>query len=238
MENANPVEICCPKPLREATTITAGIGADVNIPKWKRFLDVGIILLAAPAWFPVMAVIAVLIKIVSPGSVFFTQERVGFRGSRFTCFKFRTMKANVETTTHENHLKELIGSNKPMTKMDNRGDSRLIPFARFIRATGLDELPQILNVLRGEMSLVGPRPCIPYEYDRYETWQKRRFDAVPGLTGLWQVSGKNKTTFNEMIELDVFYAQNSSFWFDVKIMLKTFPALINQVKEMKSKRAR
>ena len=97
-----------------------------------------------------------------------------------------------------------------------------------MRATGLDELPQLINVLRGEMSLVGPRPCIPYEYELYEPWQRRRFDAVPGLTGLWQVSGKNRTTFDQMIQLDIEYSERLSLWLDLKIILKTFPALWQQ----------
>jgi lipopolysaccharide/colanic/teichoic acid biosynthesis glycosyltransferase len=115
-----------------------------------------------------------------------------------------------------------------MTKLDARSDPRLIPFGAALRATGLDELPQILNVLRGEMSIVGPRPCIPYEYELYEPWHRRRFDAVPGLTGLWQVSGKNRTTFDQMIRLDIDYAERASLWLDLTIMLKTLPALITQ----------
>ena len=116
-----------------------------------------------------------------------------------------------------------------MVKMDARGDSRLIPGGRLIRASGLDELPQIINVLRGEMSLVGPRPCVPYEYEKYTAWQRNRFRAVPGLTGLWQVSGKNRTTFDEMIRLDIHYAQNKSLSLDLRIMLNTLPALLVQL---------
>jgi len=227
MQKAN-LDICCPKPL----AVSHLSDATMEIPLWKRALDLGCILITAPLWLPIMAVAALVIKIVSPGPVVFKQERIGFHGRRFICFKFRTMKVNVATTVHESHLQNLIKSNKPMVKMDNKGDSRLIPLGSFLRATGLDELPQLLNVLKGEMSLVGPRPCTPYEYDCYETWQKRRFEAMPGLTGLWQVSGKNKTTFNEMIHLDVAYAQKISIWMDLKIMLKTFPVLFLQVKEI------
>jgi lipopolysaccharide/colanic/teichoic acid biosynthesis glycosyltransferase len=119
--------------------------------------------------------------------------------------------------------------------MDARGDSRLIPGGRLIRASGLDELPQIINVLRGEMSLVGPRPCLPYEYDKYTSWQRDRFNAVPGLTGLWQVSGKNRTTFDEMIRLDIRYAQDKSLSLDLRIMLKTIPAMLSQLLDARSK---
>jgi lipopolysaccharide/colanic/teichoic acid biosynthesis glycosyltransferase len=123
-----------------------------------------------------------------------------------------------------------------MMKMDSRGDLRIIPFDLFLRASGLDELPQLLNVLRGEMSLVGPRPCMPYEYDNYLPWQKERFGTVPGLTGLWQVSGKNKTTFVEMIQLDIKYAKSKTLWWDLKIILMTVPALIVQMLESRQAR--
>ena len=123
-----------------------------------------------------------------------------------------------------------------MVKLDAKGDKRVIPGGWLLRSTGLDELPQIINIFRGEMSAVGPRPCLQYEYDRYEPWQKERFHAVPGLTGLWQVSGKNRTTFDEMIELDIRYARKSSFWLDIRIILMTVPALLIQVLE--TRRAR
>jgi lipopolysaccharide/colanic/teichoic acid biosynthesis glycosyltransferase len=115
-----------------------------------------------------------------------------------------------------------------MHKLDGRGDSRLIPGGKLIRASGLDELPQIINVLRGEMSVVGPRPCIPYEYAQYSPAQKERFDVTPGLTGLWQVSGKNRTTFDEMVRLDIRYARTRSLRKDSAIIIKTVPALIVQ----------
>jgi lipopolysaccharide/colanic/teichoic acid biosynthesis glycosyltransferase len=123
-----------------------------------------------------------------------------------------------------------------MTKLDAIKDSRIIPLGGILRATGLDELPQLINVLRGEMSIVGPRPCVGYEYEMYEPWQKRRFDAVPGLTGLWQVSGKNRTTFNQMINLDIEYSERATLWLDVKIMLKTVPALVVQCCDQRAAR--
>lgn len=124
----------------------------------------------------------------------------------------------------------------PMVKLDSKGDSRVIPYAWILRASGLDELPQIINIFRGEMSIVGPRPCLEYEYEGYLPTQKRRFDAMPGLTGLWQVSGKNHTTFEQMIELDIRYSKVSSFGLDLWIILKTVPTLIAQIFE--TRRAR
>ena len=204
--------------------------------RWKRTLDILLILLALPFLIPLALLIALLIRIVSTGPVLFRQERVGYLGRRFMCFKFRTMFVDADTAMHQGHLHHLMNSNRPMMKMDSRGDPRIIPFGLFLRACGLDELPQLINVLRGEMSLVGPRPCLPYEYDKYLPWQKERFGTAPGLTGLWQVSGKNQTTFVEMIQLDIKYAKNKSLWWDLKIILMTIPALIIQMLE--TRRAR
>ncbi|MDB6033293.1 MAG: Undecaprenyl-phosphate galactose phosphotransferase [Verrucomicrobiales bacterium] len=208
-----------------------------KIPGWKRSFDIVVILIAAPFWGPVFLGIGLLIKIVSRGPIFFKQERVGFRGKSFVLLKFRTMRVNACTQGHQGHLETLMTSNAPMTKMDNLGDARLIPLGRLLRSSGLDELPQFVNVLKGEMSLIGPRPCTVYEYSKYEDWHKERFNALPGLTGLWQVSGKNKTTFKEMIQLDILYASRMSPGLDFKILWKTFPVLIGQVWEMFSKRA-
>jgi lipopolysaccharide/colanic/teichoic acid biosynthesis glycosyltransferase len=145
------------------------------------------------------------------------------------------MKVNAETSCHERHFATLIDGNAPMTKLDSTGDPRLIPFGRFLRATGLDELPQIFNVFRGEMSLVGPRPCLPYEFQRYERWQQDRVNAAPGLTGYWQVNGKNKTTFAEMIDMDIYYSKNMSLGLDLAIMFRTIPAIIQEVWEAKAR---
>jgi lipopolysaccharide/colanic/teichoic acid biosynthesis glycosyltransferase len=205
-----------------------------TFPVWKRALDLTLILLTMPIWLTVMILLAVGIKCVSPGPVFFYQERVGFGGCKFWCIKFRSMKVNADTKCHEGHLRELLKSDRPMTKLDSRGDSRLIPLGRILRATGLDELPQIFNVLKGEMSLVGPRPCTPNEFDIYEPWQKERVNAPPGLTGFWQVNGKNKTTFTEMIAMDIHYSIMMSPGMDIAILLKTFPAVLGQVLETRT----
>ena len=201
---------------------------------WKRALDFSIILLLAPALVLLGGVVAIVVGCGSYGPIFFRQRRVGHKGREFTCYKFRTMHVGAETDSHRGHTTQLIKSETPMTKLDARRDPRLIPFGSALRATGLDELPQLINVLRGEMSIVGPRPCIPYEYELYEPWQRRRCDAVPGLTGLWQVSGKNRTTFNQMVRLDIEYAQRSSLWLDVTILLKTLPALWRQCSDLRA----
>jgi lipopolysaccharide/colanic/teichoic acid biosynthesis glycosyltransferase len=207
-------------------------------PVWKRTLDIGCIALSAPVVLPLMILIAVLIRLVSPGPVLFRQQRVGYRGHPFTIFKFRSMHVATSVETHKEHLKQLMSSGVPMTKMDNIGDPRVIPMGRLLRSTGLDELPQLINVLRGEMSLVGPRPCIPYEYESYLSHQRKRCLVVPGLTGLWQVSGKNKTTFDEMIRLDVLYCQKRSLILDCFIIFKTIPALVIQVIESRYRKKR
>jgi lipopolysaccharide/colanic/teichoic acid biosynthesis glycosyltransferase len=142
------------------------------------------------------------------------------------------MAVNAETNSHRQHAQDLIKSKTPMIKLDAHKDPRLIPFGSVLRACGLDELPQLLNVLRGEMSIVGPRPCIPYECEAYEPWHWARFDALPGLTGLWQVSGKNRTTFDQMVKLDIEYTQRRSFCLDVAIIFKTVPALWRQYCEV------
>ena len=182
---------------RDNMTGVAG-GLKNGIPGWKRGLDLAVIAVFSPMLVVVGVAVAVVIKVGSRGPVLFRQRRVGYKGQQFTCLKFRTMHVNAETKSHQGYTAQLIKSEAPMTKLDASNDPRVIPFGSILRATGLDELPQMLNVLCGEMSLVGPRPCIPYEFEMYEPWQRRRFDAAPGLTGLWQVSGKNRTTFTQM----------------------------------------
>jgi lipopolysaccharide/colanic/teichoic acid biosynthesis glycosyltransferase len=209
---------------------------NTEIPGWKRALDIALILLVMPLLMPLAAVIAIVIRRSSEGPLLFQQERVGFREQRFMCLKFRTMYCGAETVSHQGHLHQLINSDAPMTKMDAHGDSRIIPFGKFLRSSGLDELPQLVNVLKGEMSLVGPRPCLPYEVEKYLPWQRERFDAAPGLTGLWQVSGKNRTTFTRMMQLDIEYARTKNLWLDLKIIFKTIPALVVQMRDMRQKR--
>lgn len=216
-------------------TIKANAQSVAQFPRWKRILDLALVVAAFPVWLPLMILVMILIKAGSPGPIFYRQERVGFQRKLFMIFKFRSMKVNADTKSHERHFATLMDDNSPMTKLDATGDPRLVPLGRLLRATGLDELPQIFNVIRGEMSLVGPRPCLPYEFQRYERWQQDRVNAAPGLTGYWQVNGKNKTTFAEMIDMDIFYSKNMSVWLDLGIMFKTIPAIVQQVREARSR---
>ena len=201
------------------------------IPIGKRILDVigalaGLILLS-----PLFLLIAAFIKIVSPGPAFYRQERIGYLGTSFTFWKFRTMHVASDSKKHRQYLSELIHGDAPMLKLDDGRDNRIIPFGKFLRYSCLDELPQLINVLLGDMSLVGPRPCLPYEANEYLQWHARRFDTVPGMTGLWQVSGKNRVTFKEMIRLDIRYSQGMSFCLDIKILLLTGPAILGMMSE-------
>jgi lipopolysaccharide/colanic/teichoic acid biosynthesis glycosyltransferase len=198
------------------------------LPTWKRFIDLAMVALLFPIWLPIMTLVALWVAVTSPGPIFYRQPRIGFKGRRFMLIKFRTMKVNAETHIHEAYLEHLIVSDRPMIKLDATGDPRLILGGKFLRASGLDELPQIFNVLKGEMSLVGPRPCTVGEFERYAPEQRARVNALPGLTGLWQVNGKNRTTFRQMIEMDIFYSRNISLSLDLKIMLRTPPAILGQ----------
>jgi lipopolysaccharide/colanic/teichoic acid biosynthesis glycosyltransferase len=191
------------------------------IPLWKRFLDILGALVGLILFSPLFLLFAIFIKIVSPGPVFFRQERIGYLGTPFTFWKFRTMHVNNDAAGHKQYSSHFITGNVPMVKLDDLGDSRIIPFGKFIRTACLDEIPQLINVLKGEMSLIGPRPCIRYEAEEYLQWHARRFDIVPGMTGLWQVSGKSSLTFKEMIRLDIRYSRKMSPGLDLKILLFT-----------------
>jgi exopolysaccharide production protein ExoY len=202
-------------------------------PLWKRILDLTCVGLTLPVWLPLMMLVMIWIKLVSPGPVFFRQPRVGYRRRHFMIFKFRTMHVNAETKTHAEYFAHLMRADCPMTKLD-QGDPRLIACGRFLRASGLDELPQIFNVIWGNMTLVGPRPCLPHEFEKYELWQQQRVNVLPGLTGYWQVNGKNQTTFSEMIAMDLLYARNMSLGLDLAIIFKTIPALLRQTLESRA----
>lgn len=203
---------------------------------WQRGLDVFCSLAGLVVLTPLLLAVALLIKLVSPGRVFFKQVRTGQGGRPFEIWKFRTMHSNADTSVHQEHVAGLLrryrdgdgDRGRPMTKLDK--DPRVIPFGTVLRKTCIDELPQLINVLRGDMSLVGPRPPIPYEVREYLSWQRKRLAAVPGMTGLWQVSGKNRLTFDEMVRLDIRYARRQSLWLNVKIMLVTPRAVIQEIK--------
>jgi len=198
-----------------------------KIPPWKRGMDIIGAILSLILCFPLMLLISLLIKIVSPGPIFFKQERAGYAGKTFKIWKFRTMKVNANISNHQCHIIDLIETDQPMKKLDN--DPQIIPAGLILRKTCLDELPQLINILRGDMSFVGPRPDLLYAVEKYETWHHARFNSIPGLTGLWQVSGKNSTTYREMIRLDINYEKHKSFWLDLKILLLTLPAVISQL---------
>ncbi len=204
-------------------------------PNWKRTLDLvgsgGGLLFSAP----IFAVIAVYIKLVSPGPVFYTQARVGQGAREFRFIKFRTMHVNNDESYHTQHAAQFIRSNGTMEKLDEH-DPRIYFGGRLLRLLCIDELPQLYNVLRGEMSLVGPRPCIPYEAAEYQRWHRHRFSILPGLTGLWQVSGKNKLSFAEMIRLDIQYEKTMSLGVDLTIILRTIPTIVGLLLEAVGRR--
>ena len=199
----------------------------------KRAFDIVIALSALVLLSPLWLVVALLIKLDSKGPVFYKQERVGMDGRLFLFYKFRTMRAGADDATHREYLKQYIAGEdatnlgdeaKPVFKL--RGDSRVTRLGQLLRRLSLDELPQLFNVLRGDMSIVGPRPPIPYEVEAYELWHRKRLDMKPGLTGLWQVSGRNRLPFEEMVRLDLFYIENWSMLLDLKILLRTLPVML------------
>jgi lipopolysaccharide/colanic/teichoic acid biosynthesis glycosyltransferase len=181
--------------------------------------------------FPLFVIVGATVAIVSPGPIFLKQTRVGYQGRPFTIWKFRTMKVGSNTAMHEAHFEKLMAADAPLTKLDVKGDPRIIPLGNLIRRCCLDELPQLFNVLGGSMSLVGPRPCLAFAVSQYLPWQRRRCDAFPGMTGLWQVSGKNKTTFKEMLRLDIAYVQQKTLALDLSIILRTVPAVLRELFE-------
>jgi lipopolysaccharide/colanic/teichoic acid biosynthesis glycosyltransferase len=193
-------------------------------------LDISCVLFSLPVTLPLMALVALWIKLASRGPAIFRQERIGRNGRRFTLYKFRSMHVNADTGRHRRHFSELVQANRPMVKLDLLCDSRLIPLGCLLRAGGLDELPQLWNVLRGEMSLVGPRPCLPEEYRFFSRGQRMRFQALPGLTGIWQTQGKELSTFTEMNEMDACYVRTASPWLDLAIMWRTPLALFRQMR--------
>jgi len=192
----------------------------------RRTLDVAAALLLLVALLPVMAIVALAIRFDSPGPVLFRQRRVGRAMRSFTVLKFRTMGAAADQSRHRDYVHGLIAGDSA-TAQPEQGlyklavDDRVTRVGHFLRKTSIDELPQLWNVLRGEMSLVGPRPVVGYEVDAYPDWYLDRFAVRPGLTGLWQVSGRNERTYEEMVRLDIEYARRQSVRLDIRIMFKT-----------------
>jgi lipopolysaccharide/colanic/teichoic acid biosynthesis glycosyltransferase len=169
-----------------------------------------------------MLLIALCIKLDSPGPVIYKQTRVGKQGKPFTFFKFRSMKTNADQLMNE--LLQYNETGGPTFKISQ--DPRRTRVGKFIRRASLDELPQLFNILSGHMSFVGPRPPIDREVEQYDDWHHRRLEVTPGLTGLWQVSGRSKLSFDDMVKLDIYYAENWSLWLDIKILIRTIPAVL------------
>ena len=199
-------------------------------PVWKRCLDIIGVLLGLPVVLPVMFLVALVVRVASKGPIFFRQQRIGYGGKPFTVWKFRTMHVNADQKLHQEYVSKLISENLPLTKLDIKGDKRLIPFGKALRSSCLDELPQLFNVVRGEMSLVGPRPCMAYEFEQLLPWHKQRFNTPPGMTGLWQVKRSAATNFLEMMQMDLQYVANRTLWLDLAILAETVPAVFTQLK--------
>lgn len=195
------------------------------VPLWKRAIDVAGSSIGLLICAPLLAAVALYIKSVSPGPIIFSQNRIGLGGREFRFYKFRTMHHNNDQDFHSRHATDFIRNNGNMLKLD-RADPRIFFGGRLLRLLCIDELPQLYNILRGDMSLVGPRPCIPYEAAEYQRWHRHRFSILPGLTGLWQVSGKNRLSFAEMIRLDIQYERTISPITDIIIILRTIPTII------------
>ena len=196
---------------------------------YKRVFDyvasiTGLIILS-----PVFIIISILIKLTSPGKIFFTQMRIGKDGKPFKFYKFRSMKINSDSDKEResfmiDFIKNNYAANLNSTKIIN--ENNITSVGKFIRNTSLDELPQLINVLKGDMSLVGPRPCLKYEYDSYDDWHKRRHTVMPGCTGVWQVSGRSTVSFRDSVVLDLYYINNMTPWLDLQLIFKTFPVMI------------
>jgi lipopolysaccharide/colanic/teichoic acid biosynthesis glycosyltransferase len=201
----------------------------------KRVMDIAGSALALVAFAPLFLTIAIAIRVSSRGPVFFRQKRIGQFGACFVFLKFRSMYVNNDPSVHEKYVRELIAGQAERQASTGHGegvyklvdDPRVTSVGNFLRRTSLDELPQLLNVFKGEMSLVGPRPPVPYEVGAYDLWHRRRLlEVKPGMTGLWQVSGRNRIKFDEMVRLDLTYARNWSPWMDIKILLRTPRAVL------------
>lgn len=196
----------------------------------KRLIDIvgSVVMMAAVA--PLLLLIAVAIKFTSEGPVLFPQKRVGYKGKIFNMLKFRTMRLDEDPQAHKEYVTQLISGKygaageQPLYKLVH--DPRITPLGRFLRRTSLDELPQFWNVLCGDMSLVGPRPPIPFELTAYQPWLKQRLSVKPGITGLWQIKGRSRTTFDEMVELDIAYIMHPSILLDLRILVTTPKAAI------------
>ena len=199
----------------------------------KRILDIVFTLLILLPFCIVILLVAIMIRLDSKGPIFFRQKRVGLNGTEFSMFKFRSMYVNSDDATHREAIKQFMNGAHLNGDVDANNlyklvdDPRITRIGRFIRKTSIDELPQFINVLRGEMTLVGPRPPLPYEVEAYSLRDKQRLCAKPGLTGMWQVYGRSRVTFSNMVEMDIAYLQQQSIWQDFKLIALTIPVMLH-----------
>ncbi|MGQ9455882.1 MAG: sugar transferase [Armatimonadota bacterium] len=202
--------------------------------RMKRVLDVIAALIGLILAAPLAAIIAVLIKLTSPGPVLFKQVRVGKDGREFVLYKFRSMHVGSDDSRHREYIKLFIeGRDDELRKLQGdkklykmTSDDRVTPIGKFLRRTSLDELPQLINVLRGEMSMVGPRPHLPYEVELYKDWHRRRLEGMPGITGWWQIHGRSRVPFDGAVRMDLWYLEHQSLILDIRIMLRTITKAI------------
>ena len=206
-------------------------------PLIKRLFDFVVSLISLILLTPLLILIAIVIRLDSPGPSIFRQTRIGKGDKPFTCYKFRTMTDDADQTVYEQFIKDVMHS-EPSSDNDSKdvpfrlktgwNDPRITRVGRFLRVASLDELPQLFNVLKGEMSLVGPRPDMPLSVEGYTKDERRRLEVLPGITGLWQISGRADLTVRQMFELDARYVNQQSLWLDLKIFLKTIPVVISR----------
>lgn len=206
----------------------------IRIYKAKRALDLAAASLALLVAAPLAAIISLLIKLSSPGPVLFRQMRVGRNGKEFMFYKFRSMRIDNDDSEHREYIKLFIEGNEEEIKKRYpgekiyklTGDDRITTIGKFLRRTSLDELPQLLNVFKGEMSMVGPRPHLPYEVELYQDWHRRRLEGLPGITGWWQIHGRSRVPFQQAIEMDIWYLEHQSLILDIRIMCRTITKTI------------
>jgi lipopolysaccharide/colanic/teichoic acid biosynthesis glycosyltransferase len=213
-------------PAKGNGTVPVARPVNFHYPTVKRIMDVLLALVVLIIFSPLMLIMAIGIKLHSTGPVFFRQVRVGKGGAPFQMLKFRTMSSDTDCSIHQNHVSRLIREN--IAPLDEKNDSLklthhpdITTLGQLLRSNSLDELPQLFNILKGEMSLVGPRPPLPYEVELYKGWHMRRLEGFPGLTGLWQVDGRNRVSFDEMVRMDIYYLEHMGLWMDIRIILKT-----------------
>jgi lipopolysaccharide/colanic/teichoic acid biosynthesis glycosyltransferase len=209
------------------------ISQDAGYLRAKRFMDVVITLLLLPFCLIVMGIVAICIRLDSPGPILFRQKRVGHNGVEFEFLKFRSMYTNTSEATHREAIQrymkghELNGQDNAVDRYKLGNDARITRVGRFIRRTSLDELPQFFNILRGDMSLVGPRPALPYEVQMYSIHDRQRLAGKPGLTGPWQVYGRSRVPFAKMVEMDIAYLERQSLREDLKLVVLTVPVMLS-----------